>query len=292
MYQKITTLKKSNNDELSDLTKRGYDNKYKNCIKNGITYDATEADTINKLNVILQKGEKINNVLSFINVVLVLRRQDGMTIENLLKYRKMVQTEANTQMSDVNKRTLEKDTLDKLATTSKDLVDYTVMLSKGKNYRAFIVNFLLIRCNVRNMDLDAYITIKQPNDETKNHIYLTGIGKRVEYHRNVYKTSNIYGKKKHNFEDMLFYDACLKLLDGKDTVKLLKAKSKIINGKEKSGNIGEEIIRMTKDRLGEGGYFKIMLRNASFTEVEKRGLSRGTNINAISQYYNLDKFKQ
>lgn len=75
-----------------------------------------------------------------------------------------------------------------------DLVNYTDAQYKDKNYVSHIVNYLLTHKNVRNQDVNVYITSDKSDDLTGNYLQIIN-GSRVRYVRNNYKTFATYGKK-------------------------------------------------------------------------------------------------
>lgn len=167
--------------------------------------------------------------------------------------------------------------------SGKSLIDYTNSLYDDAEYREFIVNYLLINFGVRNKDLSAIITRdKSMINERDNWLFVSD--NEVEFIRFDYKTADKYGARFNTITDERVIDAIKKLLLKKSSVYLLATK----NGKRISdSSIGTIIKRMTMD-LGEGKYFKIMLKHYGKDNFEKMTASRGTS-NAVAQiHYDLD----
>ena len=128
------------------------------------------------------------------------------------------------------------------------------------------------------MDLDVIITKEMPTNNKYNWLYIhNGI---VEYIRNNYKTVSTYGIKKHIITDPRFYKAVSEIISDNTKVKLLS--------RGKSG-LSAEIIDSTYDLLGEGTYFKIMIENETMTNIERMSDNRGTKIQTVFNFYNINK---
>ena len=165
-----------------------------------------------------------------------------------------------------------------------DLIKYTNELYENGKLREFVVNYLLINYGVRNKDLNCVITRdKRIINNTDNWLLLSD--KSCEYIRYDYKTSQKYGARYTTIEDERFVIAVNNLLLKKSSVYLLSTKSGSRIGENSIGSI---IKRMTYDELGEGKYFKIMLKHYGKDRFEKMISSRGTSGEVATQHYDLD----
>ena len=103
---------------------------------------------------------------------------------------------------------MEEDKKEKNAELEKTLPSYETYayyideVYKAKNWKSYIVNYLLFKYGVRNLDLDLIITrdksaVSKINnkDSEVNYLYITPSNKYIRYIRNRYKAVNSYGRK-------------------------------------------------------------------------------------------------
>jgi len=268
---------KSNNElinkmDITDNTKKTYDIKFKfitDILK--IDYKGNEDDIINRLKLV-EPIQKINAMLSYTNIIFVLRRDSKITIDKIKKYREHLFNRNKDELSETNKQN-NKDVLP----TMEELIKYTNTLYNDDNYKEYIINYLIITCSCRNMDLDVFITDIKPNDKNRNYLYVKN--DEVIFYRNNYKTVDKYGAKEHIIKTKTFIYACKKFI-GKN---LLKNTGK---------NSSKEIIEATYKQLGQGRYFKIKLLNSNTGELTALGKDRGTSPNVIVAHYDQTKGKE
>lgn len=257
--------------DVSDVSKNEYINKYKKCLSLGISYNDTEGSIIDKIDSLY--NEKINNKMNYLNIIIVLKFHSGQEIDKLKKYRN--------ELRDIRLNT-KNPTHDKeiyTSTTPDTLYSYSLSLYINKNYKAYIINFLLINFNVRNKDLDLIITTKKPNDTEANYLYLNF--DECIYIRNHYKTVKKYGQKTHIIKNKSFIDSVVNILGSNESKRLLTAPN--------YSSVADEIIRNTYMRLGEASYFKILARDANMNLINKMSKNRGTDLTTIYNFYNLSK---
>ena len=176
----------------------------------------------------------------------------------------------------------------------KDFKAYTNKLYDDKKYQEFIINYLLMNYNVRNMDLDLVFILERVGiDNNDNYLHISKNG--VYYIRNKYKTFNIYGTKEYKITNKKFVDA---------------VKTYYINRREDIGNkpvyllstqlgdrihptsMGKYIFTRTFNKLTESKINDMMVSQIkSFKDIKKLkqiGDRRGTDIKTLIKYYNLN----
>jgi len=176
----------------------------------------------------------------------------------------------------------------------KDFKAYTNKLYDDKKYQEFIINYLLMNYNVRNMDLDLQFILERVGiDNNDNYLHISKNG--VYYIRNKYKTFNIYGTKEYKITNKKFVDA---------------VKTYYINRREEMGNkpvyllstqlgdrihptsMGKYIFTRTFNKLTESKINDMMVSQIkSFKDIKKLkqiGDRRGTDIKTLIKYYNLN----
>ena len=214
--------------------------------------------------------EKISTRLDMLNLVIVLRKALNLKNEKLIDYR-----------NQLVKQRLERniDTMNEKKKTLITLEEFNKKLDKlhnQKNYKGFIVNFLWSRYGVRNKDVDVEIVRRKQDIKTEtNYLYL--VKNRVEYIRNDYKTFSTYGKKTCLITDEIFVSNVRSHGVGK-----------VLEGKQ----IGNALRKLTIDGYGEADIFKMVIsecvENKDTERINELSDTRGTNINTIRCFYNLN----
>ena len=161
-----------------------------------------------------------------------------------------------------------------------DLVHHMNSALQNKEYKKYIINYLLLNFHVRNMDLDVYITADDTNLQTdRNYLLLQTNPRRVIYIRNKFKTSRKYGGKTHTIDNLNFYTAVRDLYD-RGMEKLLLP------------SFHFDIMRQTYNKIGEGNYLKVAINsirangdlNLLKTISENRGTSYGVLLNSYNNF--------
>jgi hypothetical protein len=148
----------------------------------------------------------------------------------------------------------------------------------------FIINYLLIFYNTRNLDLDVILTDdKRVINKEDNYLFVRG--KDVIYIRNNYKTSTTFGTKEHLIRTTAFVKA----------VKGLLANGRTLLLQNKEGNrlprhsLGKMIQINTINQLGSNAIASIITTEAlnenDVNSLEKVSSSRGTNYKTLLQSY-------
>jgi hypothetical protein len=151
-----------------------------------------------------------------------------------------------------------------------ELVNHMVSAMNNKEYKKYIINYLLLNYHVRNLDLDVHLTADDTDlQPDKNYLLLRTNPRHVVYIRNVYKTAKKYGTKTHIIDDLNFYTAVRDLYD-KDIKKLLLP------------SMHFDIMKNTFNRIGEGNYLKCVIN--SIRETGDLNLLKTISINRGSSY--------
>ena len=152
-------------------------------------------------------------------------------------------------------------------------VDFKQMLNgyyRDKNYKSFVILYLLMNYNTRNKDL----VVKVVNDESdlnekENFIFIRD--KDVVYIRNDYKTKTRYGGKKDVIKSRKFFYAI------KEVDSLL----------ENNNNLDRQVKKITNG-INQSTMFKMLVsQNNNLKSIAKASKNRGTNMNTIASSYDI-----
>ena len=152
---------------------------------------------------------------------------------------------------------------------------------KAKDWKTFIITYLLLNYQLRNQDLRLFVTMDNNDlDNEGNFIYLAPSYVRVLI--NDYKTVKTYGGKKFNIKSTKFWRACVEFLDG-DT------NGKYLIDEEKASNLSHIVKRHTFDGVGEAIYFKTIVldhaKNNKIKQLQTLSKNRGTDLSTIVDTY-------
>lgn len=245
---------------VTNLTKQNYKYKLKKVMDYGINWQSNETDILNSLNKL---KDTFNNISSYLNVIIVLRKYSGLSIDELVYFRdeRRMQNENNETETNMKNKLIGMPSL-------QDLIQYTKDLYENDEYKKYIINYLLLATNCRNADLDLIIT-----DEPVDGNYLLIKNNKCIFVRNDYKTSETYGTKQNTIEEPSFIYSCKKLGYGP----LLT-----------SVNKNQEIRNCTYNKLGQGRYFKIITGESDIKDLKKLSNNRGTAISTIIDFYHIN----
>lgn len=146
----------------------------------------------------------------------------------------------------------------------------------------YIINYLIINYNVRNLDLDCILTNKLPTDDKHNYLYITPNNKKIIYYRNLYKTKSTYGLKRHTITNKNVIN-CFNYLTANGFKRLL------VNYNNDASHLDRYIIKRTIYNLSQNKILKIILReNNNLKQSVKIGKNRGTSTGTLHSNYNLN----
>ena len=227
------------------------------------------------------KIDKLSPRLDLINIIIVLRTIQNLPTEQLKELRKKLSLERIDKNVDVMK-----DEAAKLLSI-EEFDDQLKGLFVTKQYKAYVVNYLLRNFGVRNQDLDVEVVLKYKGFKplpTKN--YLIRNITNVIYIRNDYKTVKTYGAQKHTIKDTKFNDAVVELSG--DALHSSPNAKKIFQGEQISNDLRKLII----GKMNESQVFKMLIDDAykrkDTAEINRLSASRGTNVETINDFYNVN----
>ena len=152
-------------------------------------------------------------------------------------------------------------------------IDFKQMLSKyykDKDYKSFVILFLLLNYNTRNKDLVLRVVNDESDlNEKENFIFIRE--KDVVYIRNDYKTKERYGTKQDVIKIKKFFNAV------KEVDKLL----------ENDNNLDRQVKKITGG-INQSTMFKMLVaQNNNLKSIAKASKNRGTNMNTIASSYDI-----
>ena len=152
-------------------------------------------------------------------------------------------------------------------------IDFKQMLSKyykDKDYKSFVILFLLLNYNTRNKDLVLRVVNDESDlNEKENFIFIRE--KDVVYIRNDYKTKERYGTKQDVIKIKKFFNAV------KEVDKLL----------ENDNNLDRQVKKITGG-INQSTMFKMLVaQNNNLKSIAKASKNRGTNMNTIASNYDI-----
>jgi len=167
----------------------------------------------------------------------------------------------------------------------KTVQDFTKQLFQNKEFKRYIVNFLLINYGVRNKDINVFIVGSKADAKYTEINYLIVKKNEVEWIRNDYKTVATYGPKNIIIKSKPFIEA----------IKTVPLNSWLLTDFENKLNdtsIATTIKRLLYDNLAEGDYFKIILNDINTKPNTTQLLQyysnmRGTDLKTLLKYYDL-----
>jgi len=160
-----------------------------------------------------------------------------------------------------------------------------------QDWKAYIINFLLINYNTRNADLDVeFVNSIHTTKANKKRNYIVSRKNDFVYIRNDYKTFSRYGQKRFIFKSVPFGRAVKYLVAQhapNERVFLLDREGLQID----PSSIGNYIKKYTYKNLTEGDYNKIAVSAitdiADIKQLEQMGDRRGTDLKTLITYYNI-----
>jgi hypothetical protein len=169
--------------------------------------------------------------------------------------------------------------------TYRDLIKSLSILFKANEYQKFIVNYLLIHHNLRNLDLDLYLVNHMKDTKNKDKNYLIVRKNDVVLIRNVYKTSKAYGPQKTVIKSKPFRIAVMKYIENYETDN--DNNIRLLQGVD--GNLSYYLKKLIMLGLNQSTIAKIVLNEKnSLNQASKISRNRGTAISTLQTNYNLN----
>ena len=270
----------------SDATKKQYRIQYNKLFK--LTEKPIAETSQKKILEILDEINNKNNEQALLNIALLVRKLNKLSVTDLEKRREDNKKNINTSIKEKNAE------LKESLPTYDNLIEYMDYLFEKDDYTDYIINYLLIHLQVRNQDLDFDIIKrkKDANDKNKNYMWLQQ--NKLTYIRNVYKTAHIvkpdgsttgYGQK-------------VNVITNPKMVLAVKR----VHGCQKSdldcgtfipnkSSIAYHLQKATYKELGESKYFKIIVNHfrKDLDKLKEISVNRGTDLTTILNFYDIDK---
>lgn len=269
----------SNKKQLTEQTKKNYTNQHKTIVKKlgKNINDSTEQEILDAFSELKPNVSKL-----YLSLAIIVRRHFNNTID-------LLELKRNELKDDLNKyiENKKKDT-DITLPSLKQVTDYTNDLYKEKEYVKFIINYLLINYGTRNKDVDVFVTDDAKNIKDPINYIVVG-NNTATWYVNDYKTLKLHGAKKFIIKAKKFIDAIKQI---PNNTWLLSTNGEHIS----NTGLATTLKRMLFNNLTEGTYFKIIMKHInsqpnSINLLQFYSQSRGTNYQALLQYYNTDQNK-
>jgi hypothetical protein len=238
---------------------------------------------------IAESFDNRNTQQSLINIAFLIRKEKGMAINELEIFRKKNQTFLKDKIYEANTALVDS------LPSYEELVNFIDGLVKDQKYIQYVINYLLLHCQVRNADLNFnFVQYKRDTKDTsKNYLWFSAKTKTAHYIRNVYKTAKIvkpdgditgYGQKIIKITDPQFIKV-MKIL-----VNYEKKENKPIVFFPNLETLAYHIKKMTYKNLGETMYFKIVVNKFRSDPNMLKQISdnRGTDIKTILESYDIE----
>ncbi len=230
-----------------------------------------------------------NTQQSLINIAYLIRRNEGLAIQELEAFRKKNQSFLKDKIYETNTALVDR------LPSYDELVNFIDGLLKDQKYTQYVINYLLLHCQVRNADLNFnFVQYKRDTKDTsKNYLWFSAKTKTAHYIRNVYKTAKIvkpdgeitgYGQKVIKITDPAFIKV-MKIL-----VNYQKKENKPVVFFTNLETIAYHVKKMTYEGLGETMYFKIVVNHfrSDPNMLKQISYNRGTDINTILESYDVE----
>ena len=176
------------------------------------------------------------------------------------------------QQTNADSALLQRQKNDKLKSNLPD-IDFKQMLSKyykDKDYKNFVILYLLLNYNTRNQDLVARVVNNEADLNQKENFLLIR-EKDIVYIRNDYKTNDTYGMKRYIIKSK----------------KLFNAVQDLDNLLIDDGNLDRQVKKVTGG-INQSTLFKLLItKNNSLKSIAKASKARGTNMDTIASSYDI-----
>lgn len=265
----LEEVRSSNERNLSDNSKKIYI-RYYNKLRGELNEDLHSISEKSALDML--DNMQLNNINTFnqyLNIFILIRRLYGLNDTLLIKKRNANKSVVKEQVK-INFETKP------IAITYDELILELQKLYACKNWRNYIINWLLIHKGLRNADINLDIVLLKRNtkDTQKNYIWIKPRGLCILY-INVYKTAGTYGMKEIIINDKAFNKAIRAFH---------KLNEPLISNSE---GVGYYVKKASILDLGEATIFKIIVKHFWNNKEMLTDLSntRGTDIATILANY-------
>ena len=271
-------------DSIKSTTKNQYRTAYKKwqSTSDRQVIDTSEINIIEVLEKVASAPGTKNNIVS---VIILIRKHHHLPNEKIRHWRdfklKKVIEVAHTAADKV---------INEYLPTYTELNNHVKQLYKDKNWRDYIINFVLSRYCVRNLDLNVFITQdktlmkKAGKEDNVNIMYIAPT--YVVYIRRNYKTVETYGEIKLDIRSAPLRTALLGFLDGRaDGFLFGNEQGKVMT----QASISNYILKHSFKELGEGDICKVVMgyvaQRGDIRSLTRLSKSRGTSLEVLVSHY-------
>lgn len=176
------------------------------------------------------------------------------------------------------------------------IIPYTTFVKELESItdpKKYIVNYLLLNMNCRNLDLKIKIVFSKKEAKDKSFNYLIVYKNKIDFVRNVYKTVDTYGIKTNAITSNKFKSMVDKFSDGNSVYLFTDMSARPLT---ESPELSSAIKRSTIDHMSESDVFKMVVthidKKGNLNKLKQVSKNRGTSVNNIMEYYhiNVDKY--
>ena len=277
---------------LAKNTIKTYKQAYKKLVDILATNNVADLDNKEIIDLI-DEQENYGTINLLLTIVLMIKYDNDKEIDDIKKHRDLIRMEMRD--SRWKKKEEKLDTLPPI----KSLTKYLNRLYSNNEYQSYIINYLLINYNVRNLDLDLIVTddMKEYHNLGKKgdeNVLFVGKNNAVYYYRNNYKTVKTYGPKAIRLSSVKLaksikgYMAQQQAITNGD-IYLLSLQNGDRSGRD---SLSHYITKFTMDGLTESDIMKIIVTGKvktidDYNKLEKISKNRGTAIETLIEEYNL-----
>jgi hypothetical protein len=224
--------------------------------------------------------ESSNTKNGFITVAIQVKRMNDRDITDLTDYRETLKISLVTEIKKKNAA------LQEVLPDYSNLVEYTERLFDTGDHINYVINYLLLNYNVRNLDLDFKITTKMNDATDENTNYMVIMPNKVMYIRNRYKTKETYGSKTHKITDEKFTFAIKKIYQ---MIKKNDSEEYINPIIPNPSTISYRVQSATYKSLGEGAYAKICINHFrdDVDALQRISENRGSSLARLLEDYDI-----
>ena len=245
--------------EVSDKTKRGYEQRVNRLNRDGFNFDSSLGETIEFLG-----AYDTQTAIDLFNVILILKRNAGINVDDYREYRDVM----NRRMTAERKQRLQSKKIMKVPFFLNQLEK----LFQEKQWYRYVLNYLCFYLGVRNEDLDFKFT---DDDEGNTLVFKNGV---VVYTRRKYKTVKTYGVQQHIIKDPKFVEAY-------NSIDYTKIKHPTQIGPFLKVRLLQNESDMFKSHI------QFLEEKGDTERIRELAETRGTNVSTVLSHYNLNTAK-
>ena len=281
--------------QLSKNTVKTYKQAYKKLVDILATNNVADLDNKEIIDLI-DEQENYGTINLLLTIVLMIKYDNDKEIDDIKKHRDLIRMEMRD--SRWKKKEEKLDTLPPI----KSLTKYLNRLYSNNEYQSYIINYLLINYNVRNLDLDLIVTddMKEYHNLGKKgdeNVLFVGKNNAVYFYRNNYKTVKTYGPKAIRLSSVKLANSIKEYIAQQQAITngdiyLLSLKNGDRSGRD---SLSHYITKFTYEGLTESDIMKIIVTEKvktidDYKKLEKISKNRGTAIETIIEEYNLNVY--